>query len=128
MAIEFDSKGNVKLGRLTNGSGFLGPEYYGCANTARRPVICRFGGKYIVGVEYDVSTLRIRSIGSNKRIIREGQSIIWAFKSRGPAVAKFTELCREVMKFNKETREAHLRDREAAQRGDLEAALRLGDY
>jgi hypothetical protein len=133
--IEFDAKGQVVLPRLTKGTIFGGPEYYGCMNTGRRPAILRdrVTGRYIVGAHMDVEGARERIFRDtlnkvNRRIYKVGEKRVYAFKGRKAAVAKFTELCRAVMAWNEKTREAHRRDLEAAKRGDMEAAMRLSDY
>lgn len=128
--IETDAAGNPIVPVLTVGRGIIGPEYYGCSGTGQRPTIRRIAdGRYVVGTEYAADTMRHLLRGRmNQRIFRNGRETLWAFKSRKAAVAKFHEMCGVVRKFNQETREAHQRDRAAAAKGDIGAALRLGDY
>jgi len=128
--IETDSNGNPIVPVLTVGRGIIGPEYFGCCGTGQRPTIRRIAdGRYVVGTEYAADTLRPMLTGCmDKRIFRKGRETVWAFKSRKPAVDKFHELCGVVRKFNQDTREAAARDMAAAAKGDIGAALRLGDY
>jgi len=130
MDIEYDKHGNIKLPRFPKNYKFRGPEYYGCCGTGRRPTILNCGGteRFIVGAESDVEQLRLEAYRSKKRTIRKGNAVVYVFKTRQPAVAKWTELCKAVTKWNEDTRNKHKADLEAARRGDTAAAGRLGDY
>lgn len=132
MQLKFDEAGNVILPRLTKGKYYLGPEWAGCSSTGQRPVIlkCHITKRYIVGTEYSLSRLRslvIRTV-SNKRVFRQGKDELFAYKGRKAAVGHFSKLCREVLAFNERVRRDKAADLEAARRGDIGAAIRLGDY
>jgi hypothetical protein len=135
MELQFDAKGNVKLPRIKHNDGFLGPEYYGCCGTGKRPKIlrCRYSNRYIVGADLDVTTMRPSVIhdinaGSTKRVHRKGKVVVWTFTTRKSAVAKFSQLCREVIDWNKKTHQECQETRRAAARGDMSAAARLLDF
>lgn len=132
MRIKFNDKGEIVLPRLTRNSGFLGPEYFGCCGTGRRPKIlhCGYSGRYLVGADLDVYELRSQAIHKPRtRIHRKGRQVMWAFKTRGPAVRKFTELCREVIEWNESERKSYNETRRRARAGDMAATISLGmDY
>lgn len=117
--------------RLGANRGYLGPEYYGCCGTGRRPLIlhCGYSRRYIVGPELAIDVgLRSKIMANpSRRIWRIDRDTVYAFRSRGAAVAKWRELCAEVIRYNDETRAAAKRDLEAARKGDMGALLRLGD-
>lgn len=132
MKLEFDKTGNVILPRLVKGKYWAGPEWAGCCNSFRRPVIlrCHITSRYLVGWESSVHALRpvvIRTV-NNQRVFRTKGEELWAFKGRKAAVSHFSKLCREVLAFNDNVRRDKAADLEAARRGDIGAALRLGDY
>lgn len=132
MELKFDNDRNVILPRLNKGKCFIGPEWAGCCNTFRRPVIlhCHITRRYLVGWESSMHVLRaevVRTV-SNKRVFRTKGEELWAYKGRKAAVAHFSKLCREVLAFNDKVRRDKAADLQAAKRGDIGAALRLGDY
>jgi Tfp pilus assembly protein PilZ len=65
---------------------------------------------------------------SNRRKFEVAGRVVWVFKTRAPAVRKFNELCQVRIAENEHVRAEHRRDLAAAKKGDLSAALRLGDY
>jgi hypothetical protein len=131
--IKFDANGNVILPRLVAGGKFyMGPEWAGCSNTGARPVIlkCKYSDRYLVGTENSMRELHpvvVRTI-KNQRVFRAKGVELWAYKGRKAAVAHFSKLCREILNFNDKVRRERATDIAAAQRGDIGAALRLGDY
>jgi hypothetical protein len=129
--LEWDGKGLVKVPTMRKGQRYTGPEYTGCCNTGRRPQIihCGYTGRYIVGVEHDVEAMRLDTLyHTTRRIHRKGDAVVWTFATRGAAVAKFSELCRVVTDYNRKTNDAMARDAKLAKRGDIAAALRMGEY
>jgi len=122
----------ITVPRLPKGRGFRGPEWYGCCGTGAAPCIRRstFTGKYVVGTEMSTDiALSDRRILSNKRKFEVmGCRTVFVYKTRKPAVAKFQALCEEQLRVNEEMRQEHRRELEAAQAGDIGAALRCGDF
>lgn len=116
------------VGRLTPGTGYLGPEFSGCSNTGQRPMIRRPKAHnvpfyYLVGPEMECSTVTQTREGSkwyfsNSRSVGEGKQRVWKFKTRAPAIAKFQELCDAVWAFN---------DRVSAERAEAERRARSSD-
>lgn len=121
----------INVPRLSKGKAFAGPEYAGCCGTGKRPVIVhsKAAGRYLVGTEFAIDTLRMKAIlESKQRIFRSGSETLWAFKSRKPAVAKFLELCRPVEEYNAKMRAERARLKAQATRGDIGAAIGLLDF
>ena len=53
---------------------------------------------------------------------------VWLYRSRKPAVAKFMALCGAQIIENENMRREHAETLDKARKGDMAAALRLGDY
>lgn len=128
--IKRDENGDMILPRLKgSGYAYLGAEWFGCCGTGARAKIlyCKYSDRYLVGRElaFDIE-VRLKVIGFKGRILRYGGETLYVFKTRGPAVAKFNELDREVRKFNAEQSEAVKRDSALAAKGDMAAILRMG--
>ena len=123
---------NTKIPRLTKGKGVRGPDYYGCCNTGMAPVLvhCRVSGRYLVGPEFYTEGAYARAIFNqpNKRKFAFDNRIVYAFKTRKPAVELFQRLCTEATERNTRIAAEHKRDRELATQGDMSAASRLLDY
>lgn len=125
-----ESEVNAKVKRLNPGTGFGGPEFYGCSNSGQRPIIRRMtrknGGLFIVGpqsqCDFGFAPKEYREFavggGGTKRSIGKGPSQIWRFRSRSAAIAKFTELCNKVLEFN---------ERERSEERKYSAALKSSD-
>lgn len=125
----------AKVPRLAMGKGWKGPEFYGCFNTGLAPAIFHSRtGKYAVGPEIPcrdamangglLSDRRIHDMGGKGDARRR----VYVFKSRGPAVRKFAELAAAAALANENIAAEHRADAAAARKGDMAAALRLGDY
>lgn len=115
----------MKLGRITKGSGYLGPEYYGCIGTGRRPLIykSKVSGKFFIGPEMDVQ----ETINKYKNHIgRRKVGNVFIFKGRKAAVAKFQELCDKVTEWNSQERQRAATLRDKARSGDMAAFIELG--
>ena len=125
---------DFKVPRLAKGQGIKGPEFYGCCNTGLAPAIVNssIAGRYIVGPElYVTESQFVRTIGLNPRkrkFMFDRTRTVVAFKTRASAVKLFCKLCEAAKAQNDKIADEHRRDLAAAKAGDLEAALRLGDY
>ncbi len=124
----------TKVPRLAKGQGIKGPEFYGCCNTGLAPAIVNssIAGRYIVGPElYVTESQFVRAIGLapyKRKFVFDRTRIVHAFKTRAAAVKLFTEQCKRAKAENDKIAQQHKSDLAAAKAGDLEAALRLGDY
>ena len=94
--------------RLANNGAFLGPEYAGFTNSGRRPKIVRRDGFYIVGPDGSVERLlpaiaarRSEGVFKDWRTVSHSNVNVFVFKDRKPAVAKFAELCKQVLDWNR---------------------------
>lgn len=126
--------------RFGRGQGLAGPDYYGCCNTGKRPVILRNpydqgGHFFMVGPEIDIDQLKYkialdRVRGINKRVYRDKKQgyCVYVCKTRNNAVERFLDLCQKVMDWNEEQRQEHAKAREAARQGDMAGALALMDF
>jgi len=126
---------NKEVGRMNPGTGYGGPEFYGCSNTGQRPIIRRMkrenGGLFIVGPQaqcdfgFAPREYREFAVGGGKpgRSIGKGPSRIWRFKSRRAAIAQFTELCNKVLDYNDRERAAEREHSAALHSGNLTVAL-----
>jgi len=131
---------DIKVPRLTKGKGMKGPEPYGCFNTGMATVILRSRatGKYLVGPEIEVDTVREKILfgnNANKRIFKHPQyphRTVYVFKTRTPAVAKFVELCNRQLAENESDRQAHQQAKRDAQSSNPETRMKginsLMDY
>jgi len=124
---------DITVPALRKGKGLLGPEYAGCCNSGTRPLIMRskvLDGDFWVGPELYVSDARHVAIrefyrlnGKRRRVYRIGKRRrVYRFKSRAPAVAKFRELCAEVLRFNDGIRREREQAAECSRRGDVVGA------
>ena len=120
----------IKVPRLNKGRGFKGPEFYGCFNTGMAPSIFHSKtGKYIVGPENRCrDAMREGVTFTNKRVHGDGNHRVWLFKGRKPAVGKFMALCGAQIMENETMRRDHAETAAKAARGDIAAALHLGDF
>ena len=129
----------IKVPRLSKGKGIKGPEPFGCFNTGVAPVIMRskVNGKYLVGLENDVYDARQKLCFSNYANVRviyhiDSKRDVRIYKTRAPAVAKFTELCEKQIAQNKTFRDEYQQARKDAQSKDYETALKgalnMADY
>ena len=121
----------IQVPRLAKGHGHKGPEFYGCCNTGMAPTIFHSRcGKYYVGPELRCRDAMRAGIGyvAKVRTIGEGRQKVWLFKGRAGAVRKFMILCGAVLVENSEMARRHDETRQKAARGDLAAALSLGDF
>ena len=122
----------IRVPRLAQGKGYKGPEHYGCFNTGMAPAIFHSRtGKYVVGPEIPCRdamragmTLfaKVRIVGTYLR------RKVWIFKGRKAAVSKFMALYGAIILENADTARRHAEARAAAARGDVAAALSLGDF
>ncbi len=122
----------ITVPRLPKGRGYKGPEFYGCCNTGLAPCIFHsHSGKYVVGPEIpcDYAMHKAAVMLSNKRVWRDDYGRqVWLYKSRKPAVAKFMAICGAQVIENENMRREHAETLDKARKGDMAAALRLGDY
>ncbi len=123
----------IQVPRLAKGKGYKGPEFYGCYNTGMAPSIFHSRcGKYYVGPELRCLDAIRAGIGLFQKVrisaIETGNQKVWIFKTRKPAVAKFLALCGAQIMENERQRQARAAARAAAARGDVAAALALGDF
>ncbi len=104
---------DLKIPRLSRGKGYGGPEYFRCSNTGCRPIILHsVSGKFFVGPQLaveDVKALQYSPlVGKRRKVVldpvKAPKSIVYIYKTRTPAVAKFLELCKEVWKWNDDQR------------------------
>jgi len=116
--------------RLAKGRGYKGPEFYGCFNTGMAPCIFHSRtGKWVVGPELRCrDAMRAGLTLGSKRRHGEGRRAVWIFKGRKAAVAKFMALCGARILENDAVRREHAATLEKARRGDIAAALALGDF
>ena len=122
----------ITVPRLPKGRGYKGPEFYGCCNTGMAPCIfhCRTG-KYLVGPELpcdDAMQQGVQSFFQQENMGTSDGRRVWLYKSRKPAVAKFMALCGAQIIENENMRREHAETLDKARKGDMAAALRLGDY
>jgi hypothetical protein len=120
----------MQVPRLSKGKGYKGPEALGCFNTGMAPAIFHSRcGKYIVGAELRCrDAMRAGIQLGSKRAHGTGGHRVYFYKTRGPAVAKFTALCEAQMRDNAERRDEMRALCVKARRGDIAAALALGDF
>jgi hypothetical protein len=138
------TEGRVEVPRLNKGKGYAGPEYVGCMNTGARVAIMnsKIFNRYLVGTELEIAGLHglsgpSRQVFAGKRVIRWSEPgngkidgikhVIYAFKGRAAAVAKFHELNEKVLAFNRLERERIAKYNEAVRMGDMTEALRYAD-
>ena len=123
---------SITVPRLAKGHGYKGPEFYGCFNTGMAPAIFHSRcGKYYVGPEilcHDAMQAGIGYFAKVRTVGTDPRRKVWIFKGRKAAVAKFMTLCGAQILENEKQRREHAEARAAAARGDIAAALRLGDF
>lgn len=135
----------MKVPNLKVGQAFRGAEWAGCSNSFNRARIVRssyFGGFYIVGNEADIdSAMSIQKVFSKlfsgKRVVRwtspgggkrKGtKHVVYQFKTRSAAVAKFNELNDVVLAFNAKERERAAKYAAAVKAGDFGTAWQNSD-
>lgn len=92
--------------RLSKGKGIIGPEWFGCFNTGKRPVIFKThtGNKaFIVSTELAMSDARHMNLfGQNakKRVLKTNSGKAYLTDSYKAAKKKFNEMCKEVVDYN----------------------------
>ncbi len=120
----------ITVPRLAKGRGYKGPEFAGCFNTGCAPAIFHSRtGRYVVGPEMRCrDAMREGLTLMRKRVHGQGRQRVWLFRSRGPAVAKFLALCEAQGRENEVVRREFEETRAKAARGDIAAALHLGDF
>ena len=122
---------SITVPRLAKGKGDKGPEHYGCFNTGMAPSIFHSRcGKYYVGPEIPCRDAIRAGIGyfAKVRTVGTDRRKVFIYKGRKAAVAKFMALCGAQILENEKQRREHAEARAAAARGDIAAALRLGDF
>lgn len=101
----------MKIPNIPKGKGYLGPEWFGCCNTGRRPSIFHsVNGKWIVGPELAAREALERHLHyeTKRRPDVDGTQIL-IVKTRGSAVNGFNALCQEVEAWNKIQKETYAR-------------------
>jgi hypothetical protein len=119
----------MNVPRIPAGKGYLGPEWFGCCNTGRRPAIFHsINGKWVVGPEISARETLEQHLhyGPKRRIQVSGASVL-VCKTRTSAIHGFTKLCAEVETWNEVQKATYQRDRVKAATGDLAAALRCNE-
>jgi hypothetical protein len=119
----------MNLPRINKGKGYLGPEYFGCCGTGRRPAIFHsINGKWVVGTELSArEAIRKALHYGNKRLL-DCNGPVTVLKTKKAAVAAFTKLCEVVEDWNLSQRREYETTREKAKSGDMAAVLKLGDF
>lgn len=104
--------------------GLLGPEWFGCCNTGRRPALFHsINGKWVIGPELSCREVLERRLHySTKR----KHDCVTVLKTRSVAIKVFKGLCKEVETWNEEQKANYQRERIKAREGDLAAVLNLG--
>ena len=120
----------IRVPRLAQGKGYRGPEFWGCCNTGTAPSIFHSrNGRYVVGPEMACRDAMQNGVTfGNKRIHGDGRQRVWLYKSRKPAVAKFMALCGARIMENETVRREYMETRAKAAKGDIAAAIHLGDF
>lgn len=120
----------ITVPRLAKGRGLSGPEFYGCFNTGMAPSIFHSRtGKYIVGPELRCrDAMRNGVTFTDARVHGDGNQRVWIYKGRKPAVAKFMAMCGAQIMENETIRRDHAETAAKAAKGDIAAALHLGDF
>ncbi len=120
----------MNIPRIPKGKGYLGPEYFGCCNTGRRPALFHsVNGKWIVGPELACREALEQNLHcGTKRRHQVSGSKVYVCKTRQSAVYDFGLLCKEVETWNKTQKASYERECAKARKGDLSAALSMGDY
>jgi hypothetical protein len=125
--------------------GLVGPDYFGCVNSGRQPVVVhdRMSGLYVVGHKtlwdcYPSVRTRIRAdrmVRDKKtRVYRQDGMELRVYETRAAAVAKFEALCAEVVQKNArdraEVQDARrtLKDARPGSKAATRAALTLNDH
>lgn len=120
----------IDVPRLPKGRGYKGPEFYGCFNTGMAPSIFHSRtGKWVVGPELRCrDAMRAGITLQDRKGWGVGPQRVWIYKGRKAAVAKFTALCIKQTRENRKMRQEHAEALEKARKGDMAAALALGDF
>lgn len=126
--------------RFSRGAGLCGPEFFACSNTGMRPIIRRSPYKevkdtvFMVGPEVAVDEHKRqialdRLTGRNKRKYgNDPRRTVYVFTTRSSAVEKFLALCQKVLDYNRQEADTVRDLRQKANKGDMQAALELGDH
>ena len=128
--------------RMKPNPSLKGPSFFGCFNTGLEPTIRRAvrtgwpaEKKELWFVGPDLCTSEVRNkfmrfgIDEKKRIHKnEFGRVCYVYKTRSSAVKKFRSLCNAVIENNKQLAAEAESLRKRAAKGDLGAALELGDY
>ena len=126
--------------RFSRGAGLCGPEFFACSGTGMRPVIQRcpykevkdtvfMVGPEVVVYEYKKQIGLDRLTGRNKRKYGDDpRRTVWVFTTRSSAVDKFLALCQGVLDYNRQEADTVRNLRQKASKGDIAAALELGDH
>lgn len=124
--------GEVTLPRtLKPGRFYIGPDFYGCCNTGTAPAILksRHVARFFVGPELAIESAVYAVLADKaKQVFVSGRDKVFIFKTAANAKAKFAELVKAACERNRQIAADHRRDRDLAAKGDMAAALRLGDY
>ena len=123
--------------RLKPGWMFKGPEFTGCFNTGKRPVIFRLGSegydyKYIVGPQLDVELnlvkiyMNLRKGFKGRKMTVGDNDMVWAYKTRNSALKKFNEMRQVVVDYNEREKREIEEKLQKSKEGNVEATLSLG--
>lgn len=120
----------INVPRLAKGHGYKGPEFFGCYNTGLAPSIFHSRtGKFVVGPELRCrDAMREGALLTGAKTVGDGRMKVWVYKTRSRAVHKFMELCGAQIMENAVLRAEYDETRARAAKGDLAAALHLGDF
>lgn len=104
-------------GKRTANKYYVGPEWFGCINTGRRPMLWHWSEKnnniFVVGWELDVKSIfdlyyKDREMVFwlfNNRFGKHKKKDCWKFRTRQTALKKFQALCDKVDSFNETEKE-----------------------
>jgi hypothetical protein len=119
----------MKLPRIPKGKGYLGPEYFGCCGTGRRPAIFHsINGKWVVGPELSAREAIKRALHYGNKRSYECNGPVMVRRTKKAAIAAFTDLCETVENWNLQQRREYETTREKAKSGDMAAVLKMGDF
>ncbi len=120
----------MNIPRIPKGKGFLGPEWFGCCGTGRRPAMFHsVNGKWVIGPELACREVLEQHLhyGKTRRLVVSGTEV-YVLKTRNSARYVFDRLCNEVETWNEVQKATYERERAKARKGDLAAALNMGDF
>ncbi len=121
----------VNAKRLRPGDGLGGPDYYGCINSGRQPILRRYTDGFVAGPWIDVADWKDESRKS-RRCLRRYKDAKF-FKTKPAAVAYFVKMCAKVTAYNERaTAEVKQAQKVLAKHEDpnkrLQAAFVLSDH